>query len=259
MNGPDRAWVFWLDAVPRPGWQNMAIDQALLDLAAGEGLACLRLYRWDPSCLSFGRHEPAARRYPRHRVEALGLDCVRRPTGGRAVWHAAELTYAVAAPSWFGTLPQAYRRVHETLRLAVGALGLEATLAPAPRATPTPGAGACFAAAVGGELLAGGRKLAGSAQLRSGEALLQHGSLLLEGDQQVVRDLAGEPPGAPPPEISLTAALGRRVTFEEAAVAARDAARGWPGTWHPADPARFESVAAVHGPRFRSAEWTWSR
>ncbi|MFN2326957.1 MAG: biotin/lipoate A/B protein ligase family protein, partial [Gemmatimonadales bacterium] len=90
--------LLWRDETPRPGWANMAIDRALLDLAAGEGAVVMRLYRWHPHCLSFGRHEPALRRYDRERIAALGLDTVRRPTGGRAVWHARELTYAVAAP-----------------------------------------------------------------------------------------------------------------------------------------------------------------
>ena len=94
----DPPFRIWLDLDGRPGWQNMAIDHALLDRGAG-GERWLRLYRWSPGCLSFGRHEPALRRYDRGRIESLSLDTVRRPTGGRAVWHAEELTYAVAAPS----------------------------------------------------------------------------------------------------------------------------------------------------------------
>ena len=69
----------WLDLEGRPGWQNMAIDQAMLD-RAGRGERRLRLYRWTPHCLSFGRHEPASRRYDRAKIGALGLDVVRRPS-----------------------------------------------------------------------------------------------------------------------------------------------------------------------------------
>jgi lipoate-protein ligase A len=106
-------WHLWLDQTPRPGWANMAIDQALLDRAERQGESWLRLYRWAPHCLSFGRHEPATRRYDPDRIAELGLDTVRRPTGGRAVWHAQELTYAVAAPSArFGSLPAAYLEIH---------------------------------------------------------------------------------------------------------------------------------------------------
>ncbi|HXE58220.1 MAG TPA: hypothetical protein VNK43_09475, partial [Gemmatimonadales bacterium] len=52
------AWSVLLEPAPLPGWRNMAVDQALLDLADREGRAFLRLYRWEPSCVSFGRHEP---------------------------------------------------------------------------------------------------------------------------------------------------------------------------------------------------------
>ena len=101
-----KRWSLLIDT-PRPGWENMAIDSALLDLADQEGSAFLRLYQWQPHCLSFGRHEPARRRYDVERIRSLQLDCVRRPSGGRAVWHARELTYAVAAPlTAFGGLKQ---------------------------------------------------------------------------------------------------------------------------------------------------------
>ena len=51
-------WYYWPDAEARPGPANMAVDQALLELAGEEGLAVLRVYRWQPHTLSFGRNEP---------------------------------------------------------------------------------------------------------------------------------------------------------------------------------------------------------
>ncbi len=126
-------WTLLVDPSGRPGWHNMAVDQALLDLAAGEGRAFLRIYRWEPFCLSFGRNEPALKRYDRAAIERLGLDTVRRPTGGRAVWHADEVTYAVAAPiHTFGTLAETYQRIHETLAEALQSLGFPAELASPP-------------------------------------------------------------------------------------------------------------------------------
>jgi lipoyl(octanoyl) transferase len=246
----------WVDSTPRPGWQNMAIDQALLDLAEEEGMATLRLYRWDPFCLSFGRHEPARRRYSRERVEALGLDSVRRPTGGRAVWHARELTYAVAAPLAGATIRDTYLQLHATLLTAIRALGAEASLAGPPARTPGPADGACFDAAVGGEILVNGRKVAGSAQVRQGRAFLQHGAVLLEDDQRMVRDLAGLR-GDAAPDVPLARALGRQVSFEEAArqvVRAFDADRR-----APLDPDPVLRRADRHGLRFASPEWTWDR
>lgn len=234
----------------------MAIDQALLDLADAEGTTTLRLYRWDPFCLSFGRHEPASRRYPRARVEGAGIDVVRRPTGGRAVWHARELTWAVAAPLGPRTLPEHYHELHATVLEAVRALGADAALAPAPGHVPGPGAGACFDAPVGGEIVIGGRKVAGSAQVRQNQAFLQHGALLLEDDQSPVRDLAGVS-REHSPELPLAAALGRPVPFAEAAEAVIGAFAA--ATWPVANAAAVLARAERHVPRFQSPEWTWER
>lgn len=245
-------WSLIVEPVGRAGAEQMAADAALLR-AAQEGGAFLRLYRWSPPCLSFGRNEPALERYDRARIEALGLDTVRRPTGGRAVWHDAEVTYAVAAPDGtLGSLTEAYRAIHAVVADGLRALGAPAALA-ALRTPPAPGAGACFANPVGGEVVIGARKLVGSAQLRERGAFLQHGSILLDDGQDVVtRVTRGTPPAAA--ATSLVATLGRRVTFAEVAAAIADAARrAWGGEWHDgpapaADPAPFADPA-----------WTWRR
>lgn len=224
------SWRLLIDLAGRPGWENMALDQALLARAA-RGERWLRLYRWSPHCLSFGRHEPALRRYDRARIEARGLDVVRRPTGGRAVWHAEELTYAVAAPAEpFGGLRQAYEEIHRMLLAALRLLGVAAELAPARRAAPVD-AGACFASSAGGEITLGGRKLVGSAQLREGAGLLQHGSLLLAGRQDTVQELTR---GAPPADLALPLAeVGGRAldpcTVAEAV--GRASSERWGGSW----------------------------
>lgn len=254
--------ICWVEAEPRPGWRQMARDAAMLELAEATGLTLVRLYGWSPPCLSFGCHEPASRRYDRGRIAALGLDCVRRPTGGRAVWHARELTYAVAGPTArLGSLGAAYLTIHEWLAGALRRLGARPALAPR-RPAPGVAAGPCFAAAVGGELVVGGRKVLGSAQQRRGGALLQHGSLLLEDDQRVVRSVLAQAPaaGADPPEAPLAAVLGRPVAFGEAAaaVAAELEERGFP-PFGATGPAALEPVAERHAATFRSADWTWRR
>jgi lipoate-protein ligase A len=237
----------------------MAVDAGLLDLAE-QGQAVLRVYRWSPSCLSFGRNEPALRRYDRGRIEQLGLDVVRRPTGGRAVWHADELTYAVAAPGeLLGALREAYRAIHEVLACALHRLGARVALAPAPATSLGLGSGACFAAPVGGELVLGADKLVGSAQVRQGSALLQHGSLLLAGSQAVAGDVTA---GAGPAlrDGTLAAALGRPVAFDEAARAVREAAFEWQRDWHEVrDSEPLLLAARPHEDRFRSPDWTWRR
>ena len=255
---------FWLDETPRPGWQNMAIDCALLDLVrSGEG-AVLRVYRWNPFCLSFGRHEPALRRYGRENVTSRGIDVVRRPTGGRAVWHARELTYALAQPVSEVSLRASYRAIHGMLADAIRRLGAPALLAADPPRAAGLGAGACFAQPVGGEVIVSGRKVVGSAQLREHGALLQHGSMLLADDQALVRELAGERRTASgerePGETTLSVALSRPVTFEEAAGAVHEAAVAWEEDLELVnDPDLILRGAERHAARFQAEEWTWSR
>jgi len=251
-------WHLWIDPVRRPGWANMAIDQSLLDRADAAGERWLRLYRWSPHCLSFGRHEPATRRYDPARIAELHLDLVRRPTGGRAVWHAEEVTYSVALPSaGLGGIREACLEIHRMLLDALLHLGVPAGLAPAARPASLD-AGACFAQASGGEIVVSGRKVVGSAQLRQGNALLQHGSILIDGGQELVAAVSR---GARTPEPGL---LHRPLLLKppaaEAVVdaVARAARARWGGTWRRRHVARaLLHDSDRHAARFRSREWTW--
>ena len=247
-------WRLIVDDRGRGGAENMAVDTALLR-AVRSGHGFLRLYRWDPPCLSFGRHEPALRRYDRTRVEAAGIQVVRRPTGGRAVWHHAEVTYAVAAPAdVFGSLQQAYITIHHMLAAALRSLG--ASVAVAPRRSPVrPAAGACFATPVGGEIVFQGRKLVGSAQYREPRGFLQHGSILLDNQQDMVVRVE-RTRGPAVPATSLREVLGRPVPFREVAAAvAGTARRSWEGPWTetPHTPASIDVDA------YRNPGWTWRR
>jgi lipoate-protein ligase A len=239
----------------------MSIDLALLARAERKSESWLRLYQWAPHCLSFGRHEPALRRYDVHRILELGLDTVRRPTGGRAVWHASEPTYAVAAPlTRFGSPSQAYQEIHDLLRQTLSELGGHATLAPRCR-TPSLDAGSCFASAAGGEVLIDGRKIVGSAQLCRGSALLQHGSILLEDQQEVVRGLSKDyaDRAAVTPDLQGRPISRLDATGLSRAVAAAAADR-WPGRWDSApEIGTVLSEASASFPQFRSPEWTWIR
>jgi lipoate-protein ligase A len=237
----------------------MALDRALLDLARS-GTTFLRLYRWHPACLSFGRHEPALRRYDRQRIAKLGLDTVRRPTGGRAVWHATELTYAFAAPADpLGPLGEAYRIIHGVIADALRYLGADASLAPDDRRVSALDAGACFAAPVGGEVMVGAAKVVGSAQLRHEGELLQHGSVLLSGNQEMVGAVS-RGAAVQGVDAGLDVVLGREVAFDEAAEAVSDAAGRWrPGWRRETAPEGFLRAAAPYEDLFRSDEWTWRR
>jgi lipoate-protein ligase A len=169
----------------------MAVDEVLMD-SARAGQTTLRLYGWEPGCLSFGRNQTARGRYDGARAAERGIDVVRRPTGGRSVFHHRELTYSVTGPveTW-GGLRSAYLRINRALAAGLRALGVPARVVdergngPIPRPTVR----ACFRDPLPGEVIVGGRKLIGSAQWRDGGALLQHGSVLLHNDQSTVEDL----------------------------------------------------------------------
>jgi len=192
-----------VDPIGRSGAENMATDEALLDRVLRSRGAFLRLYRWDPPTLSIGRNQP---------LDAIGqrnVPIVRRPTGGQAVWHEHEITYAVAAPiAAFGSLRHAYREIHTRIAMALRSLGIDAVLAEQrPTVQPSNRLTSCFAQPAGGEILVNGRKLVGSAQMRRGDAFLQHGSILLDGSQERVAGGTGE--------TTLTVVVGRPVSFEE--------------------------------------------
>lgn len=240
----------------------MALDAALLLDAEREGTCALRLYAWDPPTLSFGRNEPALRRYDRDRIAARGLAVVRRPTGGRAVWHHREVTYAVAAPSSvFGSLRDTYREIHAMLADALTSLGAAVLLA-ADRPADGVGAGACFASAAGGEVMAlRGGKVVGSAQVRGDGAFLQHGSVLLVADQEVVADVTVGAATAPS-ATGLDQLIGSsRASWETVSGAIHRTAAG---RWGVPGRAGALSAAVERATRdlvtsYADADWTWRR
>jgi lipoyl(octanoyl) transferase len=235
----------------------MALDEALMEGVRGGGPPVLRLYRWRPACLSLGANQPARGLYDAAALSRLGCDVVRRPTGGRAVLHDRELTYAAILPDrLLGSPRAAYQSIHRALAAGLGRLGVRAELRPPPGArAPRPSSDPCFAEAVEGELVVGGAKLLGSAQARRGRVLLQHGSLLLEDDQTRFAELGMTAPAT----ATLHGALGRSVPWEELVAALRggwEAEHGAP--CRPDAPDEGETAASerLHS-RFADEGWTW--
>ena len=247
---------------PRAGATNMAIDEALMDRGR-RGDVTLRLYRWEPGCLSFGRNQTARGRYDGDRAAELGYEVVRRPTGGRSVLHHRELTYAVTAPADWGSLRDVYVRINRALAAGLRLLGVDASVqdgsdGPAPRPTVR----ACFRDPLPGELTAAGRKLAGSAQWREAGALLQHGSLLLHNDQVVVERLRiGGPPAAEVPAVGLVELLRREPEAGELETALANgfehelSVKVVPDTMTSRERRQAEQLAA----EYRDPAWTWRR
>jgi len=260
-------WRLIIDG-PATGASNMAVDEALFESVQAGGQPVLRLYRWQPGCLSLGRNQAAAGFDPRI-AAARGIDIVRRPTGGLAVYHDRELTYAAALPARLLGGPRAtYIALNDALarglrRLRIDADRVSRSDPPQPVAAPVNGATRagthpCFEKAAHGEIGVGGRKLVGSAQRCVAHTVLQHGSILIGGDQSEVLQLEQRDPvdtsctsleallGRAPAEHELELAI--RSGFEDELQIAFDA-----GTLTCAETAR----ARVLAERYRSGEWTW--
>lgn len=193
-----------LHSPPRDAITNMAIDEAMLAVAAQSGCTLLRVYSWDRPAVSFGRNQRCEGVYSAAQSESAGIPVVRRLTGGRALLHGREVTYSVAAPnSAAPTLRGGYDAINQLLLQALNSLGVPASLAaPKGRELP-PGLAPCFEVPSAGELVVGSEKLVGSAQHRDATAFLQHGSILLDDDQLLLRDLALVPLPAAPPAATL--------------------------------------------------------
>jgi lipoate-protein ligase A len=192
-------WRLILDG-ELPGPRNMARDAAILEaVSAGSSPPTLRLYGWDPPCLSLGKHQgtdAADLAFCR----ANGVDVVRRPTGGRALLHHLELTYSVVAPLGVAPLPtslqDAYRLICSGLVLACRRLGVAAELTggdiklrlPSPTSTVP-----CFEAPAEGEVVVRDRKLVGSAMRAHAGTILQHGAILLDWDGRLQAGALGLP------------------------------------------------------------------
>jgi lipoyl(octanoyl) transferase len=246
------------------GALNMAIDHALLESVQRGGAPVLRLYRWDPPCLSLGRNQHARGIYDETRLRDTGIEVVRRPTGGLAVLHDRELTYCVLVPAPLLGGPRAtYRAINEALVAGLRALGVPARLAgsgagPDPRLDATR---PCFQAPAEGEVVAAGRKLVGSAQRCEAGTLLQHGSILLDGSQSRVLQLLARPADGGPQAITLRELLGATPDVTElvaAFVAGFEAMCGIrlaPGSLTRQERARLPGLAA----RYEDATWTWRR
>ncbi|MFM8320686.1 MAG: biotin/lipoate A/B protein ligase family protein [Chloroflexota bacterium] len=223
-----------IHTLPAAGAWNMAVDEAILEFSARrETPPTLRLYAWQPACLSLGYAQPAAD-VEQAALQANGWDLVRRPTGGRAILHTDELTYSVAGPQdeprLAGGVLESYRVLSAALldalhRLAVPAGASEKSGAPAGAAPANP---VCFEVPSNYEITVDGRKLVGSAQSRRKEGVLQHGSLPLVGDLARIAQALAFPDPAARQEASerllerattVERVLGRPVDWAQAAAA----------------------------------------
>lgn len=203
---------------------QMAVDRWLLEQhESGKHPPTLRFYTWSPPAISLGYHQKQyleCRQNLRTNFTGQGhkLDLVRRPSGGRAVLHQGDLTYAVVTSGLEGSRLQVYAKICEFLIQGWRSLGVELNYGQAGRGyihKPN-----CFGIATGADLiLADGSKLIGSAQLRKGEAILQHGSILLNPDADLFQEVFGKDAFTP---VQLPQNFHRETVIEALIIAACD-------------------------------------
>lgn len=231
------------------GATNMAADEALLGSAVRGG-AALRFYTWTEPTLSLGYFQHASERTSD--ANLAGLAWVRRSTGGAAIVHHRELTYALALPpgkEWTSS-EHWICRFHHIVQAVLAERGVK-THAVVCGEEQKLGPVVCFLHQTPGDLLLNGSKVAGSAQRKMHGALLQHGSILLRRSE-FAPHLAGISDAPDAPEIAPEELAG-------ALAVALASDTGWAvgsGEWTAEERAR---VAAIRAEKYANREWNEKR
>lgn len=173
----------------RPGGENMALDQALLERAE----PFLRLYGWEPGCITLGYPQDVGA-VDRETIEAHELDLARRPTGGGSIYHdPSEVTYCLVLPTDWPGLPgdlfEDYCYMSRGVLDALRGLGIDADY----RRAQGGRRDFCYLREAGVSIVDGeGRKLSGGAQRRTKDAILQHGTIIVERDAHLLAQIYDE-------------------------------------------------------------------
>lgn len=227
----------------------MAVDEAVFRMVArGQAPPTLRFYGWRFPALSIGCFQDYEKEVDGDACRRFGVEVVRRPTGGKAVLHEHELTYAVAAaanpPLFSPDILETYRRISSCIAEGLARIGIRADMEETGRHAPEGALGAsCFSSPSRYELVVNGRKICGSAQMRSRGALMQHGSLLTAFDP--LRTSA----------LMLPHREGGAERLRNAITSVHEQARQAIGTEHLCQ-ALLEGFEAVLGIRFRQGSLT---
>jgi lipoate-protein ligase A len=243
------------------GPSNMALDEALTRRAAVTGDATFRIYGWSRPTLSIGRNQRARGCYDEDEARRLGVEFVRRPTGGRALLHDHEITYSVTLPMRDGRTPRAaYHFINCVLLAGLERLGVQARKAVG-SVSLSPGLRPCFDVPSEHEIEVDGRKLVGSAQWRHAGVLLQHGSILVRDDQAIIARLVKQPLVSMTRAATLVDALGWEPTVADVApamLASLGAEVGSPVESFELDAAPSTDAAALRDV-YADESWTWRR
>ncbi|MBN3033924.1 MAG: lipoate--protein ligase family protein [Candidatus Saganbacteria bacterium] len=203
---------------PLPGAANMELDLRLFrDHEKGLVPPALRIYSWQPKCISLGYSQKIYEEIDLARAQQLGYDVVGRPTGGGIVFHnEAEVTYSLVIGKDDPLLPAglvpSYKKISEAIVCALNNFGINAEILNSSFVIRH--SSLCFSYPAEYEVVAGGKKIVGSAQKRGRRSLLQQGSLFVRPPSAEAFSLLKKP-HAGHDAVSLEELLGRPVGFDE--------------------------------------------
>ena len=194
------SWFLLHEPEPLPAAENMARDEHLFHLCHEKKCGFLRLYAWARPTFSIGVSQKAKRALDLGFIRSAGGEYVRRLTGGKAVLHHREVTYAVVSSEdlFFKEhdLHQSYMLISRVLVQAIRSLGVDAVLSKGSAADLARSHNPCFSFPTPHEIEVAGKKIVGSAQKRDRLALLQHGSIPLSMDYALYAGGANFPAAA---------------------------------------------------------------
>ena len=248
----------------RDGASNMAVDEALLESAVNpDATPTLRLYHFRRPTVTFGYGQDVAQAVNENACRDLGVECVRRITGGRALLHGDELTYSVAAPRGARSVKSTYNSVSGAVREALERLGVPLDPPRARSKDQTTRAGRhlpCLAAPAGHEITTGGRKVVASALRFRRRGFLTHGSILWSIDRRLSKQVTRLGEQDPLTAVGIrelaafTPAFGEAELVEALSSAFEELLGGpaMPGTLSPEESQRVSNLTE----KYRSEGWT---
>lgn len=214
-------WYVLLETTPGRGSWNMAVDEYLFRRAQKGEFTFLRVYTWSRPTASLGAGQEITRALKLEECEKRGVEIVRRMTGGKMVLHHLEITYSVAssdAGTFSSTLEGSYRLISEALLKGLELMGIKAGLAASTSSAYARSHLPCFAYPARNEVEVNGKKIIGSAQKRTGLSFIQHGSIPLVKELELLAAISPDlDPSRQERITSLSDELGRPVAYEEGA------------------------------------------
>jgi len=211
-----KTWFLLIDPKPLRGSLNMAVDEFLFHGLGAEPRTVLRFYQWERPTASLGFSQKIQSVVDVAFCRRNGIDIVRRMTGGKLVVHHREITYSVVSNDedvFTATLSGSYRLISQALVKGLERMGVAAVLAGKAPSSYTRGTMPCFSHPAQDEIAVAGRKIIGSAQRRMGRRFLQHGSIPLTIEENVLKTVSLYPFEGDILMTSLSREIGAEVDF----------------------------------------------